>query len=117
MREANGTTLNESWLDKSQSHNHPMFGAIVSYFFTELLGIKQISANHFLIKPNFVEGLDEVKGQRQTELGLISIAYRKIEDNIEFNINFDQRLEVEFEIYSEKELLINPENQFLKSKR
>ena len=75
------TTLWEYWFD-SRSHDHPMFGAVATYLFEYLLGIKQTKDSYgfdrITISPAYVDSLDYVKGHITTVKGVISVAYEKV---------------------------------------
>ena len=74
------TTLWEYWFD-SRSHDHPMFGAVTTYLFEYILGIKQCKDScgfdRITISPAYVDGLDFVKGHITTVKGIISVSYKK----------------------------------------
>ena len=74
------TTLWEYWFD-SRSHSHPMFGAVATYLYEYLLGIKQCEGSYgfdrITISPAYVEGLDFAKGHITTGKGVISVSYKK----------------------------------------
>ncbi|HZJ78264.1 MAG TPA: family 78 glycoside hydrolase catalytic domain [Clostridia bacterium] len=90
------TTLWEYW-DGDKSQNHPMFGAVVRYLFTELLGIKQTENSagfdEVVISPANVSGLDYVKGHIEIKNGKIAVCKRiqdkkvKIDVEIPSNVN------------------------------
>ena len=75
------TTLWEYWFD-SRSHDHPMFGAVATYLFEYLLGIKQTKDSYgfdrITISPAYVDSVDYVKGHITTDKGVISVAYEKV---------------------------------------
>lgn len=75
------TTLPEYWTFK-RSQNHPMFGAVVKYLFTYLLGIvnEDVAYRKVRIEPRFVEGLNQAEGYLITAAGRIGVAYHR-EDN------------------------------------
>ena len=58
-----------------------MFGAVATYLYEYLLGIKQCGGSYgfdkITISPAYVEGLDFVKGHITTEKGVISVSYKK----------------------------------------
>ena len=75
------TTLWEYWFD-SRSHDHPMFGAVATYLFEYLLGIKQTKDSYgfdrITISPAYVDSIDHIKGHITTDKGVISVAYEKV---------------------------------------
>lgn len=78
MMKSGATTIWENWDGKS-SRNHPMFGAVTKYLFTEILGIKQPQNSSgyksVVISPCFIEGLNNCKGHITTVNGKISVEY------------------------------------------
>lgn len=75
------TTFPEYWTYK-RSQNHPMFGAVTKYLFSELLGIKQIGEGYgkIDISPKFIDALEYVEGYITVDAGKIFV---KIENGIE----------------------------------
>ncbi|MBR5460508.1 MAG: family 78 glycoside hydrolase catalytic domain [Clostridia bacterium] len=69
MRRAGATTLWEYWPESfdDRSHNHPMFGAVVSCFYDYLLGIQQkkgsVGYTELVISPVFVDGISRLSGE------------------------------------------------------
>ena len=72
------TTLPENW-NFERSQDHPMFGAVTRYLFTYILGIRCIEAGYgkVLIKPCFVDGINNAKGYITTEHGKLSVGYQR----------------------------------------
>ena len=72
------TTLWEYWFN-SRSHSHPMFGAVVTYLYEYILGIKQaegsVGFEKITISPAYVEALSFARGHITTERGIISVSY------------------------------------------
>jgi alpha-L-rhamnosidase len=58
-----------------------MFGAVTTYLFEYILGIKQCKDScgfdRITISPAYVDGLDYVKGHITTVKGIISVSYKK----------------------------------------
>lgn len=79
------TTLWEYWFD-SRSHSHPMFGAVATYLFEYILGIKQTEDStgfdKITISPMYVDGLDFAKGYITTNKGRISVSYEKVNGKV-----------------------------------
>lgn len=75
------TTLWEYWFD-SRSHSHPMFGAVTTYLYEYILGIKQEEGSYgfdrITISPMYVDGINSVKGHITTVKGKIEVSYEKI---------------------------------------
>lgn len=76
------TTFWEYWFD-SRSHHHPMFGAVVTYLYEYVLGIKQdkcsVAFDRIRISPMYVDGLDFASGHITTPKGKVSVSYEKID--------------------------------------
>lgn len=79
------TTLWEYWFN-SRSHDHPMFGAVATYLFEYILGIKQCVGSYgfdkITISPAYVDGLDFAKGHITTDKGVISVSYEKVNGKV-----------------------------------
>lgn len=90
-RQNGATTFHEYWdSGRSRSHNHPMFGAPVAYFFEYLLGIKQDkeSAGYqtVTIAPMAVSKFGYMKGSMRVPKGKIAVAYEKVDEKVKFDI-------------------------------
>ena len=76
MKKQGATTLWENW-DGCDSRCHPMFGAIVEYFFSGILGINRADDKagykEITISPAFIPALTEVKGTMRTPWGDITV--------------------------------------------
>lgn len=76
MKKHGATTLWENW-DGCDSRCHPMFGAVVEYFFSHILGIKQtensVGYKEIEIKPANIKQLKNVKGTMKTPNGTVSV--------------------------------------------
>lgn len=104
--EQGATTFWEYW-DGRHSHNHPMFGAVVRYLFTELLGIKQAQGStkfdNIIISPAKIIGLDNISGHITTKNGKIFAEInrqgKETEIKIEVPLNAKARL-----CYEEREI-------------
>lgn len=77
------TTLWESW-NKGGSHNHHMFGGVVSSLFYHVLGIG-IEEKAFFA-PKMIEEMHQTSGSIQTRFGKRALSYKKEKDNITFEI-------------------------------
>ncbi len=76
MKKHGATTLWENW-DGCDSRCHPMFGAIVEYFFSDILGIKpaedKAGFKEITISPAHIPALRNVKGTMHTPDGDITV--------------------------------------------
>ncbi len=83
------TTLPEYWTFR-RSQNHPMFGAVVKYLFTCLLGIERLKPGYESVRihPAFVDGLNGAEGFITTVHGKIAVKYEKnqMETRLEIEI-------------------------------
>ena len=76
------TTFHEYWdSNRSRSHNHPMFGAVVAYLFEYLLGIRQrpYSAGYcdLIIEPQALLRFNRMSGSMHTPNGTVAVSYTK----------------------------------------
>ena len=92
---ANGaTTLWELWQHKTgpsmNSHNHPMFGSIGSWFYRTLAGITQPDRSsgfrNILIQPQMVRDLRFVTGAIHTPRGTITCSWSKSSRSISLDL-------------------------------
>ena len=78
-RKDGATTLWEYWFN-SRSHDHPMFGAVATYIYEYILGIKQtkdsFGFDRITVSPSYVDSLDHAKGSFTTHKGEISVSYK-----------------------------------------
>ena len=78
------TTMWEQW-DGKHSHDHPMFGGGLVWFYRTLAGISPDPAHpayrHSFIKPYFPEGLDSVDYTFDTVYGPIRVAWQRSGSN------------------------------------
>ncbi len=76
MKKHGATTLWENW-DGCDSRCHPMFGAVIEYFFSEILGIKRFNDKagyeEIIIEPAHIPELKNVKGSMKTKWGEIIV--------------------------------------------
>jgi len=81
------TTMREFW-DGTDSHNHHMFGSVVSFIMGSLLGIpKDYNSEKIVLTPYIPEDMKFAKGHIQTPEGRLSLAWEKREENIVFDID------------------------------
>ena len=80
--EQGATVTWENWNGEA-SHNHPMFGGGLGWFYRDLAGLRSTGAGFrtFDIRPKYVLGLDSVEYTHKTVYGDISIKWNKIADN------------------------------------
>ncbi len=87
--EKGATTLWQNW-DGTQSRNHVMFGSIDEWFYKALAGIRPDPEypgfSRIVIRPEFIDDLDWVKGSYQTWRGEIKSEWEKTEDGIRLNL-------------------------------
>ncbi len=76
MKKHGATTLWENW-DGCDSRCHPMFGAVVEYFFSDILGIKRYNDKagykEITVSPADIPALRNVKGTMRTPWGDITV--------------------------------------------
>ncbi|MBQ1553196.1 MAG: GNAT family N-acetyltransferase [Clostridia bacterium] len=79
MKRHGATTLWENW-DGRASHDHPMFGAVLEYLFTCILGIKQAPGKAgfggYTVEPADIPSLEWARGGIMTDVGRISVEIR-----------------------------------------
>ena len=81
------TTFPEYWTYK-RSQNHPMFGAVTKYLFTEILGIKQETAGFgkIVIAPKLPQALGSVEGFVTLKSGRVSVRAVRNDGRVSFKI-------------------------------
>ena len=89
--ENGATTFHEYWdSTRSRSHNPPMFGAPVAYFFEYLLGIGQEKGTagyqSLVIAPQAVSCFGRMSGSMETPSGTIAVGYVNDGDGTQFKI-------------------------------
>ena len=90
-RRNGATTFHEYWdSNRSRSHNHPMFGAPVAYFFEYLLGIRQredtVGYRDLVIQPEATDMFGFMEGSMETPQGSVSVSYTHEGGGITFDI-------------------------------
>ncbi len=75
--EQGATTTWEQW-DGGNSHNHPMFGGGIGWFYSHLAGLRlnDIGFRTFDVKPVVPDGLEWVRYSHDTTYGKIDISWR-----------------------------------------
>ena len=78
--EQGATTTWEQWNGKN-SHNHPMWGGGIVWFYTHLAGLKPLDAGYrtFEVAPIVPQGLEHVSYSLDTVYGTIDVAWRVAE--------------------------------------
>lgn len=95
------TTLWEYWdydrTIRSRSLSHPMFGAVVAYFFEYLLGIANREGgagyDYIDIKPCLVDGLSRVSGHMTTKNGRVGVSYVRTVRELHLTLEIPQSTE------------------------
>ncbi|MBR5498323.1 MAG: family 78 glycoside hydrolase catalytic domain [Clostridia bacterium] len=116
-RRNGATTFHEYWdSNRSRSHNHPMFGSTVAYFFEYLLGIRQTddSAGYstLVIEPHCVSRFGYMKGSIQTPHGIVAVNYEKKNNCVKFSISIPENTRAEFRFNDNKITLSEGLNEF-----
>ena len=87
--EQGATTTREAW-DDSGSHNHPMFGGGIVWFYRKLAGMNadplQPGYRHIVFRPQRVKELDYVTYSNRTPLGQAGITWRNQDGRFLMNI-------------------------------
>ncbi len=111
------TTFHEYWdSNRSRSHNHPMFGAVVAYLFEYLLGIRQrphtVGYCDLVIEPQALLRFNHISGSMHTPNGTVAVGYSKESNGIECKIVIPKNTAAVFR-YSDREYtLAAGENEF-----
>ncbi len=90
-RKMGATTFLEYWdPERCRSYNHPMFGAVVAYFFEHLLGIRQkdgtVGYTSVEIEPQATACFGAMSGSITSPQGKIAVAYKRADTHIQFDI-------------------------------
>ena len=116
-RQNGATTFHEYWdSNRSRSHNHPMFGAPVAYFFEYLLGIKQAENTagytSIIIEPQALSRFTRMSGSIKTPAGTVAVSYIKKSDGIEFKMIIPKNTKAIFRYSGQEFKLTGGENTF-----
>lgn len=116
-RQNGATTFHEYWdSSRSRSHNHPMFGASVAYFFEYLLGIRQApntaGYTSLIIEPRALTKFQWMRGSMEFSNGVASVSYKKKNEAISFNILLPPKTKATFKYKNQEISLIDGENKF-----
>ncbi len=102
---------------KDRSHNHPMFGSVTAFLFDYLLGIREaegsLTYDSIKIEPMIVSSVNRLSGHRTLKKGIVSVAYTKKENEIEFEITVPDGLCASFVFEGQSHQLVAGENKFL----
>ncbi len=114
-RRNGATTFHEYWdSNRSRSHNHPMFGAVVAYIFEYLLGIKQqentVGYTSLSIEPKAVSKFGRMSGSISTPNGTVAVSYIKKSHCIEFKIQIPKGIKAIFRYSGQEFELTEGEN-------
>lgn len=119
MRDLGATTLWEYWPRslEDRSHNHPMFGAVIAYFYDYLLGIRAKNGSaayrELVIAPVLVEGVNRISGSRMIPSGEVSVFYEKSASGTVFTVCIPDGQTAEFVLGDEVRSLHAGENRFV----
>lgn len=94
MIENGATTLWELWQKKEgpsmNSHNHPMFGSIGGWFYTELAGISLLDKGEgyekVRIRPGVTRDLDWASGNFESVRGAVASSWRRSDDGLHLDV-------------------------------
>jgi alpha-L-rhamnosidase len=104
---ANGaTTLWERWelltAYGMNSHNHPMYGSVSSWFYRALAGIRVLPESNgfdrFAIAPCFASGLLSAEASLQTIRGRVRVAWQRAEGVIHLEVEVPPNSEAELSL-------------------
>ena len=95
-RKEGATTFWETWIS-DRSHNHPMFGAVVSYFFEYLLGIrsKGEGQSKLLIAPVKIDALPYAKGHLTLGQGEVYVSCELVDEKLRAEVRLPEGIEAE----------------------
>ncbi len=115
-RRNGATTFHEYWnSNRSRSHNHPMFGSPVAYFFEYLLGIRQKEGTagygDLVIAPQALSKCDRMAGSMETPNGRVSVGYQKANGRICFRITVPPRTKAVLRYDGQDHALLQGENE------
>lgn len=110
------TTFHEYWdSNRSRSHNHPMFGAVVAYLFEYILGIRlqPDTAGYcsIVIEPRVLSRFNHLSGSMHTPGGTVAVSYRKEADIIKCKIVIPKNTKAIFRYSNQEFELAEGENE------
>ena len=114
-RQMGATTFHEYWdSNRSRSHNHPMFGAPVAYFFEHLLGIRQkphtAGYTSLVIAPQALSRFGRLSGSMETPRGTVAVGYVREGDTLRFTLSIPAGTEAILRYAGEEHPLTPGEN-------
>ncbi len=122
---ANGaTTFFENWrIEANDSRNHPGFGEINAWFYKALGGICPDEAHpgfkNIILKPNFVEGLNQFEAKHKSLYGTIVSSWKKSGAEIIYNVtvpaNSTATLFLQMKNLKEKNILENKNTEVVQN--
>ncbi len=117
-RQNGATTFHEYWdSNRSRSHNHPMFGAVVAYLFEYLLGIgqKQDTAGYrsLVIQPQAMSRFQTMSGSMNTPNGTVAVQYEKKAGGVDFKIVIPPETEAVLRYAGQEYVLTQGENNLI----
>jgi alpha-L-rhamnosidase len=87
--EHGATTTREQW-DNSGSHNHPMFGGGLVWFYRKLAGMQadpaQPGYRHIIFRPQPVDELSDVSYSNKTPFGRAGISWQNSDNRFSMNV-------------------------------
>lgn len=87
--EQGATTTREGWIQFG-SHNHPMFGGGLIWFYRKLAGMNTDPENagykHIVFRPQTVEEMEYVTYQNNTSYGVAGISWRNLSDQFSMDV-------------------------------
>jgi alpha-L-rhamnosidase len=103
-------TMHETWTlspeFRDASINHMFLGDINAWMYNVLAGINidpdSPGFRHILIQPHFVEGLDWVKGEYNSVKGLIRSEWKRVENNVQLEIEIPINTTATIEVMDKK---------------
>lgn len=103
--ESGATTLWEMWDGKDKgSHNHHMYSNVLSWFFTDLLGIspkeEAPAFREIELKPSFVREIGFVKGHTVTVRGRIDAEWRYGNGEFIYTVTLPEGIRASFDLRS-----------------
>jgi alpha-L-rhamnosidase len=131
MLEQGATTLWEHWefSDNTYSHNHPMFGSVIQWFYNWLGGIQAapdaVGFDKVIIRPQVIDDLRWVECSHNSVRGKITSSWHKKEERIFFKVQIPVNAEatvylpslLDSQIYENGKQLEDSESiQFLEKK-
>lgn len=118
MKKRGATTIWEYWPEslRNRSHNHPMFGAVVAYFYDYFLGIRQVEKSvgyeKIIIAPTIIDEINTLNGHRRLPKGKVAVSYTKHNGEILFEIEIPINQEAFFTYNGERHKLSDGKNTY-----